>query len=110
MARTLPKLCVYVRINFDPEASIGEPEMVFIMPDGTRKPLGFVTKSVVDEAVGQAKNSGGPLAGIISTAFLRNFKCPDAGSLRLEVTINGETHVAGALNFYRDPKPGPRSA
>ena len=96
--RILSKICLYVRLNFDPEYNLGEVKMNLITPDNARLPLGSIDLETVNVARSQAKARGNPIAGVISRAVLAGVR-PATGPLCVEVSYQDMTHLAGALNF-----------
>lgn len=97
--RIMGKLCIYVRINFDPKFDIGVPELRLVMPDGEVVPVGTIADNIVKKAITDATTKNNILAGVISNVFMGGFRPPKMGSMKLEVVINGESYVAGALTF-----------
>jgi hypothetical protein len=99
LPRILSKLCAYVRVNFDPDFDIGVPELRLVMPDGMVQPVGNIGADVVKKSQADAKANNNILAGVISRITLSGFRVLKMGPMKLEVVINGEAHVAGALMF-----------
>ena len=94
----LPKLCMYIRINFDADFDLPEPRMRLAMPDGQNVEVGAIQADVVSKARQQAKEKGNPLAGVISRVVIAPFRPPE-GVMKLEVLISDVAHLAGSLNF-----------
>jgi hypothetical protein len=101
--RVLAKLCMYVRINFDPDYELPEPKIRLIQPDNVSIELGTIDAATVQKARSDAKSKGNLLAGVISRVTLGGFKLPRTGTLKLEVQLEKEVHLAGALNFQAKP-------
>jgi hypothetical protein len=95
----LSKLCIYIRINFDPELDIGEPAVRLLLPEGEVLSLGNIGAEIVSKARTQAKEKGNPLAGVITRVVLAPFRPPRGGVVILEVVLNSVAHIVGALNF-----------
>jgi len=112
--KILPKLCVFVRINFDLDFELDEPEIWLVAPDGERIFLGPMPYKVVQQARTEAAEKGSPLAGVVSCAVMLGYQVTHLGTLRLEVKINGTFHLAGAINFSEsevlDPSPATTSS
>lgn len=94
----LAKLCLYVRINFDPDFPLKPPHIRLVLPKEEILSVGEIGADVVEKAKSDAKARGHLLAGVISRAVLIGFRPPD-GTAKVEVEINGETYLAGALTF-----------
>jgi hypothetical protein len=101
-AKFLSKLCIYLRINFDPTVDLGTPQVGLTMPNGERIMLGSIGADVVEKAKSQAKEQGNLLAGVISRVVLAGFR-PPKGVVKVEVEISGETTLAGVVNFVGSP-------
>lgn len=109
ITRVISKLCIYARVNFDPTMDLGVPQMWLVMPDGERLPLGDISSDIVGKSKSEAANKGNLLAGIVSRIVLAGFRPPN-GSVKLEVEINGETHLGGTLLFKGAAPPPSISA
>ncbi|MCW5729514.1 MAG: hypothetical protein KIT20_02055 [Alphaproteobacteria bacterium] len=96
--RFMAKLCVYVRINFDPGTDIGEPQVWLSLPDGGRLSLGTIGADVVAKSRSESEAKDTLLAGVISRVVLGGFR-PPQGTIRVEVDVKGTTHLAGAMKF-----------
>lgn len=102
--KLLAKLCVYLRINFDPAFDLGEPTMRLVLPNDEAIPIGTISAAVAKKAASEAKEKGNLFAGLISRAVLVGFRPPKMGTVKVEITISGKAYVAGALNFQMDGK------
>ena len=94
----VPKICVYVRVNFDPDYDIGQPKARLLLPDGSEVSLGEIGTDVVEKSRADAKQRGSPLAGVLIRAVIAQFATPP-GVVRLEVTLGAETYLAAILNL-----------
>jgi hypothetical protein len=102
--KTLPKLSIYIRINFDPAFDIGAPIIRVILPGGQVSLTKVVEKDIIQKAMLEAKQRGNLLAGVVSRVNVDQFR-PAVGSIKVEAEINGETHLGGAINFRLVSKP-----
>jgi len=68
------------------------------MPDGQTVALPNLDTEIITRSQRDAKQKGNSLAGIISRIIMPGFGFRSAGEMKVEVAINGETHLAGALN------------
>jgi hypothetical protein len=100
--RHMSKLCIYVRINFDSTIDIGEPLVSMAMPDGSRMPIGKIEADIVKKSRDAVKTNDNLLAGVLLRVALVGFEAP-RGSIKIEVDLNGEIYVAGALTFSHPP-------
>jgi hypothetical protein len=94
----LSKLCLYVRINFDPDFPLKVPRIRLVLPKDEILSVGEIGSDVIEKAKSEAAAKGHLLAGVISRAVLIGFRPPE-GTAKVEVEINGETYLAGALTF-----------
>ena len=101
----LPKVCMYMRINFEPQTPITNASMHLILPNGRQK-LGEVDTDFIENARRQAIARGNPLVGIVFRATAAALPL-SSGVLRLEADIDGEIYLAAALNVKL---PSPPSA
>jgi len=95
----LGKLCIYVRVNFDPEENLGAVNLRLVEADGAVTELGPIDSKTVEGAKKSAKERGTVMAGVISRVVFGGFKFEKSGPLKLEAEINGKTYVAGAINI-----------
>lgn len=103
----LLKLCIYVRINFDVDADIGEPQLRIVMPDGSEHGLGSIPTDTVTGARQKAIEQGNPQAGVIARTVIAPFRFPRGGGvMNLEVAIADAVYLAGALNLRVQTEPG----
>jgi len=98
MPRLLSKLCMYVRIHFDPEFDLPEPHMRLVSSSNQTVQLGKIAADIVDRAKTEAKKKGNPLAGVIARLEVGGLPMR-TGALRLEVILGDEVHLAGAIGL-----------
>jgi hypothetical protein len=93
----IPRLGVYVRVNFDVRSEIGPINVKVTMPDGE-----VIHDEMIEEktiAEGRAtKKKGNPVAGLIQRLQFGNLPVT-LGRIVCEVTIGTQTYLAGFLNF-----------
>ena len=106
--RILSKLCLYVRINFDPTYNLPEPSLRLVMADGAVLPLGSVDLETVKKSKDAAIKLGLPLAGVLMKVAISGFQ-PKLGLLKAEVILGDDVHLAAALSF-RAPEGVPTSS
>ncbi|HSC19433.1 MAG TPA: hypothetical protein VLC74_11005 [Rhizomicrobium sp.] len=97
--KVIPKLCVYVRINYDPKNPCGSAAVRLIMPDGSKHPLGDIDAALMETGRAQALARGNLLAGVTFRAVMSPLPVKSGGHLKVEVEIGSETHLAAALNL-----------
>jgi hypothetical protein len=98
----IPRLAVYIRLNFDVEAFLATPiTFKIILPDGTEVSAGGVSEQTIAEArtTGQRGNQ---LAGIVSRLVFGGFVLTQFGRITVEVDMGGNKYLAGILNFVPD--------
>ena len=98
--RALSRICVYVRINFDPNYDLPDPSMRLVSPDGNIMELGNIGAEVIARARDEAKARGNTLAGVIFRATFERFQVQKSGAVTLEIQFGDEVQIAGALNFH----------
>lgn len=104
--KTLSKLSIYIRINFDPTFDIGAPIVRVIAPGGQVAVTRVMERELVQKAMIEARERGNPLAGVVTRVNIEQFR-PPVGSIRVEAEINGEIHLGGAVNFRLVSKVSP---
>jgi hypothetical protein len=98
--KVLSKLCIYVRLNFDPDFDLGAVKVRLALPDGVFVELGSIEEKTVGKARVEAKKNGSPLAGVISRVVMGGFRPPRTGGvLKVEVQVRDEFRLGGFLNF-----------
>lgn len=100
--RLLLKLCIYLRINFDPNAFTGVPQAYLVVPDSPTIDLGGVDAPLVEKAKTEAIQKGNELAGIILRSEFIGFQPPTNDSIQLRVAIEGEEYLAAAVRFVSE--------
>lgn len=98
-SRHLSKLCIYVRVNFDPGAQYRSGSLRLILPDETVLDLGAIDAATMQKARDNAVSKGNTLAGLITRAVLAGFTLPRLGVVKVEVLLDDQIFLAGALNF-----------
>jgi hypothetical protein len=94
----IPRLCVYIRVNFDVSVELGDVSMKLIGPDGAQ----IFAQTIDDATIAQARATrerGNPIAALISHIQLINAPLPKLGRFIAEVTVGRQTYLAGALNY-----------
>jgi hypothetical protein len=98
-AMMVPRIAIFVRVNFDPDQKIETVKMELITPDGTSMPLGDIDKKMINAAREDSKKAGAPVAGIILRAQIAPLPLKSLGRLVAQVTIDEQKIVAATLNF-----------
>jgi len=94
----ITKLWIFLRVNFDPNSRIKEAAIRLVMQDGKNESLGRISQESFDEARKSAKEKKNLLAGLITRVMLTT-SVVKQGSIKVEVDMDGETYLAGSLNF-----------
>jgi len=102
----LPRLCIYVRINFDPAMDLGPTDISLVLPSGERLAIGRVGQDIIDRSRTEAKARGNLLSGVVSRAVIGGFRPPE-GAIKVEVNIQGDIYLAGALMFSHPSATAP---
>jgi hypothetical protein len=95
----MPKLCVYVRINFPPSFPMQPGSMVLRFPDGVEAAVGEFTEELIATARENTIAEGGPLAGIKSRATLGGLTFKEAGRIHLVAKLGDKEYLCGSLNI-----------
>ena len=112
LPRVLSKLCIYVKLNFDPSEEFTEGKAQLVLPDGTRKDVGVIRPQTISEAKIKAKENGIPVAGIKLRMVFGGFQVRGSGLMMVEMVLGDRTYLAGAINFKmkEDTKVTPTSS
>jgi hypothetical protein len=94
----LPKLGVFVRINFDPDTVLKKAETTLKLSSGAVIKFDDINEALFKQAREEAKRDGNPVAGVVSRVVINGVPLV-AGLMRLEVNIDGKDYLAGILNF-----------
>jgi hypothetical protein len=100
----IPRIAIYLRINFDVNAEIGPITFKITMPDGAEIDAGGISEATIAEAKDTGK-SGSPIGGIISRLVFGNVPLRKAGRMTVEATVGDTKYLAGALNFMPEVSP-----
>lgn len=98
----IPKLCIYIRIQYQPDAKLGEIKARLIQPEGDPMELGHIDQAMVENSLKEAQRTG-RMSGLILRAYLAGYQLTKPGLMKAEVEINGETYLAGQLNIENKP-------
>jgi hypothetical protein len=94
----IPKLVIYVRVNFDPASPPQGVTSTLFLQDGSSQSLIILDDAILVQAAKESTTSGNPVAGVIGRVEMMPFAA-SKGRVKLEVTISGQTYIAGTLNF-----------
>jgi hypothetical protein len=97
--KMLVKLHIYIRTNFDASATFETGKIDLVTPDGKTHSLGPIQVEAIAQAKAQARESGNPIAGIISRSMIGGFHKRPVGRFEIRVTLGDQTFLAGILNF-----------
>ncbi|MDA1001512.1 MAG: hypothetical protein O2807_13475 [bacterium] len=93
------RICIYSRANFDTDDPIEKIELRLILPNDDELEIGGASADVIQQAKEQAKERGGPLAGVVMRAMLQGFRLSEPGILRLEAIMGTDRRLLAFLNF-----------
>lgn len=97
-ARTMPKVCIYARVNFDVDQPVKNVDLHLIFTDTVSIPIGKIDGNVIDLAVKQAKEKDLPFAGVTMRAAINALNVPKPGIVRLEALVDGKTTLLAIMN------------
>jgi hypothetical protein len=104
--RLIPRLGVYVRINFDVSADLGPITVKVTMPDGEV----VHEETISDETVISAKETrekGNSIGGMIQRLQFGGLPLNQLGRITVEVSTGAQTYLAGSLNFLPESAANP---
>lgn len=99
---TIPKLGFFIRMNFDPNDDPGEGTVRVVHGNGKVDEPARIEASTTALACKQARETGAPMAGVISRFVAQNFPA-NPGRLRVEVAFRNFTYLAGSLHIQIAP-------
>lgn len=99
VARILPRLCIYMRINIDPSFDPGPVTTRLIYPNGEELNFGPLDPALIKKTRDAALEENKPLAGFISKVVLGNFNTKSEGRIRLVLSAGGDDYLCGSLNI-----------
>lgn len=95
----IPKLCVYVRANFDIADKVKKISMTMRLPDRQEIALGGAGEKLLTSAFDIAKERNSPLVTIVMRAELQAFPVVSLGRLLVEVDVDGDRSIVAQLNL-----------
>jgi hypothetical protein len=95
----MPRLCLYLRANFDPTAPINPIPWRLIFPDGTEEQREF-GEALIKRSQANANKRGYPVAGVQARLEMSPFPIPpDDSKILVEATVDGKTYICAMLAF-----------
>lgn len=94
---TVPRMCLYIRIHFDPKSQPKSISIKLNRPDDIDSQKYEIEKDVILKTFTEAKKTGHPYAGILSRATIIPFPITQPGRFDIVVTIDGVDSVCGSL-------------
>jgi hypothetical protein len=102
----IPRLGIYIRINFDVAAELGPITIKVTMPDGTE-----IDASRIDEetiaAAKSTREKGNQIAGVVTRLQFGGLMMKTLGRMTVNVSIGEQTYLAGFLNFVSEKATNP---
>jgi hypothetical protein len=99
----IPKLCLYIRMNFDAADTVKNISTKVRLPDGNELDMGPVAPNIVEQAFESSRTNGSPLAIIAVRVEFPGFPITELGRIIAEVTIDEEVFIVAQLNLSSDP-------
>lgn len=93
----LPRLALYVRIQFDAEIEISPVSLSLRTPDGQNIELGTLDQETFNKAGSSAKESDKPYAGVIARTEMAPFQVLQTGRIDAIVKTATDEILAGHL-------------
>jgi hypothetical protein len=95
---------VYVRLHILPTFYPKSITTRLVSPDGAELSHNEMDSAIVESARGKALANDAPYLGLIARIAIAPMRISQEGRIRAIVAIDGEDHVAGALNCQLAPK------
>jgi hypothetical protein len=102
----IPRLSLYLRMNFDPHAKPENVSVKMVLPDGREEALQVLEESAIIKAAESALEQGSPLAGVYSIITMSPFPIM-VGRVQVNVAANGQEYIAAILNLHTKDQPPP---
>jgi len=96
--RVLPRLAIYVRVNFDVSAELGAVKVKITLPDGAVIHDEEIDEKTIEQARA-TKKKGNPMAGLMQRLQFGNLPIAKLGRMTVHVNVGKQTYLAGFLNF-----------
>jgi hypothetical protein len=101
----LPKLGLFVRINFGMEDDIKPMTIKLILPDAGEIELGKIGADLISQSKRDAAANNLPIAGLIHRAVMQGFMIPGPGLIAGVVEIEDQRITVAVLNVRVLPTP-----
>ena len=99
----IPRLCIYVRVQVDPDFDPNPVSLALRTPDDKEIDLGKIDAAVFDTSRKQAKQTGKPYGGVIIRSELRPFAVLKYGRLEAILRTSTDKIVCGHITFQPPP-------
>jgi hypothetical protein len=99
----MPKLCVYVRTNFDSEYDLPPGSVIIRFPHGEDVTLGEITQDLIKTAREKTILDGGRLVGIKTRAAMANVIVKTAGRIQAIAKLGDREQLIASLNINVEP-------
>jgi hypothetical protein len=96
--RFIPKLGIYLRVNFDVRRDPRPVVIKVTMPDGEVILEAPIDDATITKAI-ETRDRGNPVGGIIQHLIMAGVPLKKLGRMTAEITADGQTYLAGFLNF-----------
>lgn len=95
----LPQLVVYVRMHMRPDFHPTQIITRLVLPDGSELDRSEMGMDLVKRTRERAAATDAPYLGLIARFVMAPMHISQKGRLQVIVSIDGQDHIAGALNF-----------
>ncbi len=101
MVGVIPRLCIYIRVNFDVSADVAPISFKVTMPDGSELDAGKIDERTIATAK-STRDKGNPMGGVVSRLKLGGLMMNKLGRMTVEANVGGQVYLAGFLNFISE--------
>jgi hypothetical protein len=101
----LPRLALYVRVNFAVATDPGPIVIRVVLPDQSDPLIAPISPALIDTARAEARDNCSPIAGLITTAVASPFTIKQAGRVLAIANVQGQDVICGSLNIREAGKP-----
>ncbi len=100
---SIPKLCLYVRIQFEPKVDPGDIVIRVFLPTGENIMENIIEPELIKGARDKAISRDAPLVGLFSRMTWGNFPAQSSGRVKVSISAGGREWICGHLNIKVAP-------
>jgi hypothetical protein len=100
----IPKLALYIRLNFDAPNLPTNISLQLTMDNKEDISLGNMPLEIIEKGKTEADTNEMPFVGLIFKGIIAPFQIQSFGKIMAIVTVDGKDNICGALNIVRATK------